>query len=176
MASYICHVAAAISESVQVDFGVAHPPNLDSKAVSIFCLNSSREFSRGKVHLPSARRADYTRQRSDCRSDAVRIPFVPPWWAERFRVANRFFQEGCPFTAFWMSHLFRPSIVDWAIMSTEMMVISAKNLLRSAYQKQRLYQMTHQLYELVFELPLSAAAVVGGSVNLNYVRSLANIG
>lgn len=32
---------------------------------------------------------------------ANRIPEVPTWWSERFRVEDRLFQDGCPFVAFW---------------------------------------------------------------------------
>lgn len=107
---------------------------------------------------------------------ADRVPAIPRWWAKRFRVADHLFQDGCPFAAFWPSRLFRPSMVDWAVMVSEMTLLSAKDLLRSTYQERKLYRMAHQLYGLIINLPQAAEGVLGGSVNLNDVRSIAQIG
>lgn len=57
---------------------------------------------------------------------ARRCGEVPPWWAEKFQVADNFFQEEPPFAAFWPTWLFRLTAAVWVIMVTEMLCISAK--------------------------------------------------
>lgn len=72
---------------------------------------------------------------------ARRVGEVPSWWVTRFLVAHAFFQEEQPFVAFWPTRIIRPTEAVCAAMVTEMTCVSAKNLLRSAYQYGRLYRI-----------------------------------
>lgn len=57
-----------------------------------------------------------------------------------------------------------------------MVCISAKNLLRSAYQERRLYRMSHQLFEFIIGLPLAAQMIFAGARNLEDAGSMVRIG
>lgn len=67
-------------------------------------------------------------------------------------------------------------MVYWAIMVTEMTMMSVRNLIRSAYQERQLYRISTKLYELISQFPLTADAIMGGSVNFNDVCATACIG
>eukprot|EP00171_Calliarthron_tuberculosum_P023024 IDg23024t1 len=71
---------------------------------------------------------------------ARRIPPIPAWWQDEFRGSDRLPLEGCPFSAFWPTRLFRPSLVDWAFMVTEVVFVSALGFLRAVYLERRLYR------------------------------------
>lgn len=62
------------------------------------------------------------------------------------------------------------------IMVTEMVCISVKNLLHSAYHERRLYPLLSPLFEPIVGLPPEAASVFEGGRNLEDARSIARIG
>lgn len=85
-------------------------------------------------------------------------------------MADNFCQEEPPFAAFCPTRLFRPTTAVWVIVGMEMVCISAKNLLRSAYQDRRLYHLAPQIFELIDGLPPEAASVFARGRKLEGTR------
>lgn len=46
-------------------------------------------------------------------------------------------------------------------MVAEVTIMSARDLIRSAYQERRLYRMANQLYKLIISLPATAGVTLG---------------